>query len=198
VAELFAAISAVIIIAGAPPYVIDIFKGKTRPERATWLIWAVLGTIAFLSQLSLHGGWSLVFVGLDGLGSILVFLLSLRYGVGGWTWLDQIALVIAAIGVVTSLVAHNPTFALCGVVVADLSGTVLTVRKTFLAPSTETTITWFMVGTAALLGVFSVGKWQMDLLIYPVYLMLANYSVLAAKYLGLAFGTDMSVDKATQ
>ncbi|HVS58750.1 MAG TPA: hypothetical protein VHD60_03355 [Candidatus Saccharimonadales bacterium] len=193
-AEIFAILSGLILVAGAPPYLIDILKHKTKPERATWFIWSVLGTIAFISQLSLHGGWSLLFVGLDGLGSIIVFLLSLKYGVGGWTWLDRIALIIAAAGVVISLVAHSPTLALCGVVLADISGVVLTIRKTFLDPGSETTITWFFVGTSALLGALSVGKVQFDLLLYPVYLTIGNYGVLTAKYLGLALGRRTAAD----
>ena len=186
-AELFAILSGVILIAGAPPYLIDILKGKTRPERATWFIWSVLGTIAFFSQLSLHGNWSLVFVGLDGLGSIIVFLLALKYGVGGWTRLDKVALAIAATGLGISFIARSPTIALSGVVLADMSGLALTVRKTFQDPSSETTITWFFIGTSALLGTLSVGKLQFNLLLYPVYLMLGNYLVLVAKYSGLAF-----------
>lgn len=185
--EVFAIASALILVAGAPPYLIDILKHKTKPERATWFIWSVLGTIAFISQFSLHGGWSLLFVGLDGLGSIVVFLLSLKYGVGGWTLLDKVALVVAAVGVTISLIAHSPIIALCGVVLADVSGVVLTIRKTFLDPYSETTITWFFIGTSALLGALSVGKMRFALLLYPAYLAVANYGVLVAKYAGIVF-----------
>lgn len=194
-AEIFAILSGLILLAGAPPYLIDIFKGKTKPERATWFIWSVLGNIALISQISLHGGWSLVFVGLDGLGSTLVFLLSLKYGVGGWTRLDKAALVIAAVGVIISIADHRPAVALAGVVLADLAGVVLTIKKTFAAPESETAITWFFVGTASLLGALSVGKIQPDLLIYPVYLTVANYSVLIAKYAGIAFQKRTSAAK---
>jgi len=184
-AEIFAILSGLILAAGAPPYLIDILKGKTKPERATWFIWSVLGTIAFFSQLSLHGGWSLVFIGLDGLGSIIVFLLSLRYGVGGWSALDKAGLAIATIGVIISLLAHDATIALAGVVLADVAGVALTVQKTFRSPHSETSITWFFLGTSALFGALAVGKMQFNLLLYPVYLALANYGVLVSKYAGI-------------
>lgn len=184
--QLFSILSALIIIAGAPPYFWDILKGKTKPQRITWFIWAVLGVIAFISQLSLHGGWSLVFIGLDALGSIAVFLLALKYGVGGWTRSDKAALVIAGIGMIVSVLARQPIIALSGVVLADISGMILTVRKTYKDPDSETTITWLFVGTSALLGALSVGKWQLGLLIYPVYLAVGNYTVLIAQLLGRA------------
>ncbi len=185
--QWFAIISGVILFAGAPPYFIDILKGKTKPERATWFIWSVLGIIALVSQVTEHGAWSILFVGMDALGSVLVFLLSLKYGVGGWTRLDKIALIIAAGGVVTSFMVKQPIPALVGIVLADMSGVVLTVRKTFLDPKSETTITWFFIGTASLLGALSVGRMSLVLLIYPVYLTVANYSVLIAQGLGYVF-----------
>jgi NADH:ubiquinone oxidoreductase subunit 2 (subunit N) len=172
------------LVAGAPPYLFDIIKGKTKPERATWFIWGMLGVIAFVSQFNLHGGWSLVFVGFDATGSVLVFLLSLKYGIGGWKTVDKIALIVATVGVILSVVAHRPVVALLGVVLADLSGAVLTFIKTYHAPSSETTITWLFIGTASLFGALSVGKIDWGLLIFPIYLVFANFGVVAAQALG--------------
>src|ERR1700733_1768922 len=111
-AEIFAIIVAVMMVAGAPPYLLDILKGKTKPQRASWFIWSLLGIIAFFSQLKLHGAWSLVFVGLDAIGNLLVFGLSFKYGSGGWGITDRIALVIALISLTISIVLHQPVLAL--------------------------------------------------------------------------------------
>ena len=46
------------------PYLRDIFRHTTKPERASWLIWAVLGSIAFFSQLAEGATWSLWLTGL--------------------------------------------------------------------------------------------------------------------------------------
>src|SRR6266498_3135268 len=82
------------------PYIKDILLGKTKPERTTWLIWSLLGSIAFFSQMSEDANWSLWLTGIDTLGVIFIFLLSLNYGVGGWTKRDMIALIAAGIGLV--------------------------------------------------------------------------------------------------
>jgi hypothetical protein len=185
VSELFAILSAIIVLAGAPFYVVDIFKGKTKPERTTWFIWSVLGIIAFFSQKALHAHWSLVFAGIDALGSLIVFGLSLKYGVGGWTKLDRIALCLAIVGVLIAVIAHAPLVAIFGVMLADAAGAALTIRKTYLHPESETTITWFGVGTSALFGALSVGRIQFGLLLYPIYLIIGSYGVLLAKWLGV-------------
>lgn len=182
--ELLTLLSAGLILLAAPPYIIDTVKGKTRPERITWLIFSILGIIAFVSQLSLGGTWSLVFSGMDTLASIMVFILSLRFGVGGFTRLDISALFIATVGVLIAIIAKQPIISITGVILADLSGAALTVRKTYLQPKSETMISWLLVGTASLLGVLTVGKVSLGLLMYPVYLMLVNYSVPVAALLG--------------
>ena len=175
--EIFALISAVLIFIAAPPYVIDTIKGKTRPERVTWLIFSVLGLIAFGSQLALGASWSLVFSGLDTAASILVFVLAIKYGVGGHTRLDISALVVAGIGVIIAVVAKEPVISLLGVILADLSGMALTIKKTFISPKTETTVSWLLVATASLFGMLTIGKLSYGILLYPFYLMIANYSV---------------------
>jgi hypothetical protein len=183
-APFYAILSGIIVLIGAPFYAVDIFKGKTKPERTTWFIWSVLGVIAFLSQHALHARWSLVYSGLDALGSLIVFGLSLKYGVGGWTVLDRIALIVATIGVAVALVAHYPLVAILGIILADCAGAALTIRKTYHNPDSETSITWFGVGTSALFGALSVGRFRPALLLYPLYLAIVSYGVLIAKQLG--------------
>jgi hypothetical protein len=182
-AKYFALLVGILMVAGAPPYLKDILKGKTRPERATWFIWSVLGVVAFVAQMKLHGRWSLIFVGVDAIGNILVFCLSLKLGIAGWSITDRIAIIIAAIAIAVSLISRQPVVALTGVILADLSGSALTIIKTYKQPESETSITWILLGTASLLGALSVGRLDWQLLLYPVYLTIATYGVFITQVL---------------
>lgn len=181
--ELFGILSGVVIFFGGPPYLLDILKGKTKPQRTTWFIWSVLGVISFTSQLKLGAHWSLVYVGLNAAGNIAVFLLSMKYGIGGWRKLDVLALCIATIGVTIALYVDSPLIALLGSILADFSGTSLTLYKTYLQPTTETSITWFFLGTSSLFAAMAVGKWDVSLLLYPLYLSAVTYGVLVMQWL---------------
>lgn len=181
--ELFGILSGVVILFGGPPYLFDILKGKTKPQRTTWFIWTVLGVISFTSQLKLGAHWSLVYVGLNAAGNIAVFLLSLKYGIGGWRKLDVLALSIATVGVIIAITVDSPLVALLGSILADFSGTSLTLYKTYLQPSTETSITWFFLGTSSLFAALAVGKWDFSLLLYPLYLSAVTYGVLVMQWL---------------
>ena len=173
----FTILSTILVLAAFPPYVIDTIRGKTRPERATWFIFSILGIIAFISQLALGATWSLVFSGFDTAASIVVFILSITYGVGGYTKLDISALTVAITGAFVAVFAHEPIVSLIGVIVADLSGVALTIKKVYEYPKSETTISWVLVGTASLFGALSVSKLAFGTLLYPIYLMLVNYAV---------------------
>lgn len=181
--ELFGILSGVVILFGGPPYLLDILKGKTKPQRTTWFIWTVLGVISFTSQLKLGAHWSLVYVGLNAAGNITVFLLSLKYGIGGWRKLDVLALCIATVGVIIAVTVDSPLIALLGSILADFSGTSLTLYKTYLQPSTETSITWFFLGTSSLFAALAVGKMDFSLLLYPLYLSVVTYGVLVMQWL---------------
>src|SRR6185312_2845297 len=128
--EVFGILSGAVILFGGPPYLFDILKGKTKPQRTTWFIWTFLGSISFTSQLKLGAHWSLVYVGLNAVGNLAVFLLSLKYGTGGWRKMDVLALVIASLGVMMSFLFTSPLIALTGSIVADFAGTALTLYKT--------------------------------------------------------------------
>lgn len=181
---LLASLSTVLFLLAAPPYIIDTLRGRTRPERATWFIWSVLGVIAFAAQVQLHARWSLLFTGLDTLGCLLAFLLSICYGVGGWTFLDKIGLAIAVLGVAISLVSREPVIAILGVLLADFSGTVLTIRKTLADPNSETTISWLLIGAGSCCSVLLVRSLSVGLLLYPCYLMVANLAIPCAQVIG--------------
>jgi hypothetical protein len=178
---LFAIGGGILELIGGPFYLYDILKGHTKPQRTTWFIWTVEGMIALFASLQLGAHWSLVFVALNAIGNLAVFLLSLKYGEGGWLWIDKLALIVSVIGFGVSLAVRSPVIALAGVILADFAGLVPTLIKTYHEPDSETSVTWFAIGTAALLGVFAVGNHRLSLLAYPLYIAIANYAVLAVQ-----------------
>ncbi len=166
------------------PYVRDIFKGITRPERASWLIWSVLGSIAFFSQLAKGATDSLWLTGVQTFGVLLVFLLSIKFGIGGLTKRDVIALIAAGAGIILWYLTKEAAVALFITIAIDAVGGVLTVIKSYEDPSSETISTWLLSGSAGIFAAIAVGKPDVVLLAYPLYILLINFSVVFAIHLG--------------
>lgn len=182
--EIIGIVSGLLAIVAIIPYIRDIIKKTTRPERASWFIWTVLGGIAFFSQLAEGATNSLWMNGLDTLAVIAIFVLSLKYGEGGLMKRDVIALILAAIGLILWYFTKEASIALYIVLAMDITGQILTLIKSYENPESETLISWILFGMAGLLSAISVGEWNFVLLIYPLYICLANWSVVVAMMLG--------------
>lgn len=164
------------------PYVVDMLRGRAKPERASWVIWTVLILIAFFSQLSKGATDSLWFTGLDSVGVIVILVLSIKYGVGGLARRDVLSLIFAAVGLVLWYFTSDAVYALLITIVIDASATWLTVAKTLEDPSTETYLMWVIICVASTLAMIAVGKFDLVLLAYPFYIFLANFAVVVAKF----------------
>lgn len=182
--QIFGYVSALLSIVMIFPYIRDIFRLETKPERASWFIWTILGFIAFFSQLA-KGATDSLWLTVGQTGSVLIiFLLSLKYGYGGLGKRDLRALAGAGIGLILWYITSEASFALFFVIFVDSIGTLLTVLKAYQDPGSETLSTWVISGTSGIFGMLAVGSLNPILLAYPLYLTLANYAVVVAMFLG--------------
>jgi len=181
---IFGYISAALSILMVVPYLRDIFLRKTKPERASWFIWLVLGLIAFSSQLAKGATDSLWLTAGQTLAVFAVFLPALKFGVGGLSRRDIVALIAAGFGLILWYFTSEAAYALAIVIAVDSIGSLLTAVKSYEDPSGETLSTWFMSGTAGVFGVLAVGAFQPALLAYPLYIVIANYTIVLCLLLG--------------
>jgi len=64
-------------------YVISIFRGRSKPNRATWWIWSFMGLVLALSY-DLSGAENTIWAAyMEFFGPLIIALLSLKYGEGG-------------------------------------------------------------------------------------------------------------------
>lgn len=177
-------LSGIAIIMSFVPYIRDIFKGKTKPERISWLIWAILGSISFFTQLAKGASYSLIFVGVQTVGDILVFLLALKFGFGGFLKRDKLALVGAGVSLVLWYITKEAAVALFIVIFIDAIGAYLTAAKAYEEPTIETISSWALVIAGGIFSCIAVGKIDFVLLAYPLYVVLASGSIFVAIKLG--------------
>ncbi len=190
---LFGLISAALSTVAYFPYVRDTLVGRTQPHRASWLIWSFLGSIAFFSQLYEGATQSLWFAGAQVGGTLVVFVLSIWRGMGGLLHrADCLVLLMAALGLVAWYFTHSAVYALAITISISLLGGIVTVRKAFLQPESETMATWAASYVAAVFAIMAVGQVDWVLLAYPVYLLLLNGAIVMAVVLGRWQRTQMA------
>lgn len=169
------------------PYARDTLAGRTQPQRASWLIWSVLGSIALGSQVYEGATTSLWFASIQVGGTIVIFLLSIARGTGRFLKAgDAYVLAAAAAGMALWMLADTAIYALAITITISLLGGTVTIRKAYVAPHSETMAMWMCSLVAAALATLSVGRLDPVLLAYPLYLLLLNGAIVIAIALGRA------------
>ena len=175
-----AALSALLTAACVVPYLRDIARGTTRPQRVSWFIYAVLSIVAAVSQFLAGEHAGAYLASGSAIGFTAVFIASIRRGEGGASRLDQFSLALASLGVVLSIVVEQPMIAVIAVVIAEQSATFLTAAKASRDPASETAITWAMDGLAGITAIAAVASFTPSELLYPIHHTCVNLFVLGA------------------
>jgi hypothetical protein len=168
IAPIAGKLAGIISLAAYAPYILSILRKETKPNRASWIIWAVVSAIIALSYR--EAGASYAFLAPVGyvIGSTIVFILSIRHGVGGWTPFDRKCLIGAAISLVLWWVFNSPMSALLINLFINLLGTLPTARRTWYQPETESKVAWSLFSLGSIINLFAVESWNFSMAVYPV------------------------------
>jgi hypothetical protein len=178
-------LAGIIGIAGYVPYIRDILRGTTKPERASWFIWLLEYTALFGAQLSVGAEDSLWLIGLQLLGVTIICALAYHYGVGGFDKQSMCILTGVCITLVLWYFTRSASLTILFLITVEATGVILTARKVYKQPGSETLVMWALVAVAGVLGVAAVGIGAAGILyVYPVALVLMGLSVIAASWFG--------------
>ncbi len=177
-------IAGVVAVLAFAPYVWSVLKGRTKPSRASWLIWSVLG-VSILASYHSSGATDTIWIPIIyAIMPILIFLLSLKYGVGGYAKLDIVCLIGAAVGLIAWKLTDSPQTALFINIFIDGLGFIPTFKKTYVDPNSESRLAWIIGASATIVNLFAINSWDLDIALYPIYLALFN-SIVVVLLLGV-------------
>jgi hypothetical protein len=153
---LIGQVAGVLAIIQVIPYLISIFRGHTKPERMTYFIWFVVDTLSIASYIAV-GARTTIWVGLVYvMTGLTIFLLSLRYGMGGFSKLDICCLALALAGAAIWLRTDSALLALCCSTLAAKIGYLPTIKKAYFYPETENTLSWALTAITSTLNIFAL------------------------------------------
>jgi hypothetical protein len=166
------------------PYLVGIARGVTHPQRTSWFVFAVLATVAAVSQFADGATAGVWLSGGAAVGFGVVFVASLRRGVGGCECGDLLTLVLAAIGIGLWLTTGEAVVAVLAVIVADGAAVALTVGKARRDPDSEAAASWVLDASAGAVALLGGADWTFTEAVYPAYHVVANLAVLGAIWSG--------------
>jgi hypothetical protein len=172
--SFFGQTAGLLSIAAFALYWISIVRGKTRPNRATWIILTVVGILLASSYYS-EGARETIWVPLSYvIGPAIVVLLSIRYGEGGWDPLDKFSLIGTLLTIPLWILSGSALLTLIINIFIDFLGILPTIKKSYLDPSGEDTFAWGITALSGVLNMFAIVVWSFSIVIYPLYLLIVN------------------------
>lgn len=180
---VFIIISSILAIISPVIYVKAILKGEAKPHRTTRLILLIITSLATLSLFAQHDTVAIWLALVSMLQSIVLFVLSIKHGMGGFSKMDIVCFGIALVGIVLWQTTKNPSLALYTSILADFVGMTPALVKTYRHPETEIWTYFAIDSVAALFSLLAVKIYTVQQFSYPLYLLVINLSmaILAAR-----------------
>ena len=176
---LFGIIGGVLNVVSFIPYLLDIFKGKTKPHSYTWLIWSIIQTTGTIAIFLNNGGWGMLNLAVGSLLCVLIFVLSLKYGTKNITRFDTALLIGALLAIAVWIFTKNALYSVILVSVIDFTGYLPTARKGYEEPHTETISLYVMNAMTDILGLLALSTYSATTVLYLATLLFANSSLVA-------------------
>lgn len=166
-------------LVGAYGYIRDMLRGDTSPNRVTWSLWGVEGVLAFFVERQQHVGLAALMTLMLGLVPCAVVVASFRNPHGAWKLgaFDVVCGAVSVGGLVFWAAINEPTVALVSFVIADQMAALPTVRKSWLAPSTESPRLFFLGSTNCAITVLTLTKLTTAGVLFPGCILVTDLLV---------------------
>jgi hypothetical protein len=173
--DLLALTAGLLAIASAVPYFIDVIRKRTKPNIVSWMTWTLLTGIATAAALAAHEPRTALLTGGTTVATLAIVIAGLRYGIAKFSLFDGLCQSGAILGLLLWLVFDSPTIAIVIPVVIDFAALLPTLKHSWEHPGEETWQAFFIGGIAAALTVLSLSHYELDALLFPLYLFVADF-----------------------
>ncbi len=155
-------------------YARSIVWGEVRPHRTTRFVLLLITALSTAALLAQHNTVAVWLAGVSTLQAVLIFSLSIKRGMGGWSPIDILCLVIALIGIVLWQTTNNPVLGLYFSIFADFTGMVPALIKTYKLPNTENAWFFGFDVVAGICTLLAVNAFTIEQTAYPIYILSIN------------------------
>lgn len=160
-------------------YFYSILKGKSKPSRVTWWIWAFMGGVSALSYYSSGARYTIWSPIVEFIGPLITALLSVKYGDGGIKRkTDVFCLLGGILSVILWAFTGSPEAALMLNILIDAFAIFPTIKKSYLHPKTESRLAWSGTTFADFINLFAIEKMKFIIIIYPLWMFIEDIVIL--------------------
>lgn len=167
-------LGAAVNILGTSTYVWQTLRGRTRPNKMTFLMWSIAPFIGAVAAFADGVLWPAVTILAAALCPFSIFLASFVNPNAYWrlTASDYICGALSLLGLVLWLVTDEPVLALVFALLSDALATAPTMIKAWRHPETESALSYLGSSFSGLMGIIAATAWTFSEVAFPLYLFL--------------------------
>ncbi len=161
---------------GGGIYFIETIAGRAKPNKVTWLFWAVAPLIASFAAMSKGVTWAALPIFLTGFVPLCIFIVSLFVKKAYWklSAFDYFCGIFALLALVLWWLTKDANIAIIFSIISDLFACIPTFKKSWTNPETEPVIP-YIVGLVSVLTSFAAIKyWIFSEYAFAVYIVIVD------------------------
>lgn len=157
---------------GTAVYLRDTLRGTTKPNRVTWLLWAVAPLLAAAVELDEGVGLRALPTFMVGFMPLLVFIGSFHNAESVWRIrrIDYACGAMSVVATVIWLATRNGVLAISAAIVADFLAGVPTLMKSWTHPETETVWSYASAVISMVILLLTIDRWTFDVAAFPLFI----------------------------
>lgn len=179
-------IGAIVQLVGISVYIREIIRGNTKPNKISWLMWAITPFIATAAAISDGVRWATLPVFMAGFTALLVFIISFVNPKAYWKLgtFDYICGACSILALALWAITNEPLVAIIFSILSYMFGAIPTITKAWRYPETESIWTYMAGLFNAVTCFFALKIFSFAELAFPVYLVLESGLFVALIYRG--------------
>ena len=166
-------------IVGSAVYAYKTFKGETKPNRVTWLLWMIIPMIAFFAELQEGVGLQSLMTFMIGFGPLLVFVASFLNKQSYWqiSKLDWACGLLSIVALVAWTISGHGDVAIAFSLLADGLAGLPTLIKSWREPQSEHYAPYLASAISAGITFLTISNWTFANYAFPAYILCTGVGV---------------------
>jgi len=174
ISENFVILAALIGLWGSLGYAYLTLKGRVKPNRVTFALWALAPLVAFAAEINEGVGLLALLTFTVGFGPLIVLIASFLNKKSYWRLkrFDYVCGGLSLLGLSLWLITGEGNLAIVFAILADGLAALPTIVKSYNAPKTESWVLYFLSMIAAGITILAIQDWTFAYYAFPIYIFL--------------------------
>ena len=174
ISDKFVIFAALLNLWGSLGYAYLTIKGRVKPNRVTFSLWALAPLVAFGAQIGKGVGLQSLMTFMVGFGPLLVLIASFMNKKAYWRLkrFDYVCGALSLFGLGLWLITGEGNLAIAFAILADGLAALPTVYKSYIAPQTENWLLYFLAVLSAGITLLTIDKWTFAYWSFPAYILI--------------------------